>query len=490
MYPVKSELHILLACDTNKTRPWFRDRIPSIEAAFKKIDYSCEIIDIYGLLGRHKYMPTHIKLRNKFFQSADLISVNKNFEAEIIRRKPKILILGTADNYREFLIPQTIRNIRDSGIKVVGILGDDEFNCPQYRFLLGWFDLFVAYVKPCLEYYEKFNLSKGYYFPNSCYLRNKKFDEHPQKTKYDVVLIGAPIANRPEMVEGLINSGINLAIYGSPKWEKYSFTNGSYYGFVDTNEFDIVLSNSKIVLAFLEDHITGALHMNTKIWEAVRVGRLPITTYYDRLVEDYELVDGINIVLYKDQQELIDKVNYYVGNSKERLKIAKALYEKVESSFEYSTMYQNLFDYLINNNLNKKTTLKSSLLKELEKEDITYYPSDNSKLDYEVFNCIKIAQKIFLEEGKVDFIYFNTIENGALVRQIKPFINFDSIIFLNGKRSRLYCYFVFILSIFSERVIHINQFSVVSKHHTMFGNVNRFLHKMSQTKVGLKLRKK
>ncbi len=487
---METELHILLACDTNKTRPWFRDRIPSIEAAFKQIDYSCEIIDIYGLLGRHKYMPTHTKFRNKFFQSTDLISVNKNFETEIIRKKPKVLILGTADNYREFLLPQTIRNIRENGIKVIGILGDDEFNYPQYRFLLGWFDLFVAYVKPCLEYYENFNLSKGYYFPNSCYLRDKKFHEHSQKTKYDAVLIGAPSANRPEMVEGLINSGINLAIYGSPEWKKYSFSNGYYFGFIDTNEFDIVLSNSKIVLAFLEDHLTGSLHMNTKIWEAVRVGRLPITTYYDRLVKDYELVDGKNIVMYKDQKDLIDKVNYYVNNSKERLKIAKALYEKVESSFDYSTMYQKLFNNLMNNKFNKKKISKYNILKALENEHITYYPSDNSNLDYEVLNHIKIAKKVSSDEGKIDFVYFNTVENGALTRQIKPFINFDSIIFLNANQSRLYCYFIFIISIFTEKVLHVKQFSVVSKNHTMFGKINRFLYKISQTNFGTKLRQK
>ena len=486
---MKNKLNILLAVDTNKSRPWFRDRIPAVIDAIEKVEWSCEIIDIYNILGKYKYMPTNVIDRNIFFQTCNMLEINKTFENEIIVKNPDILILGTADNYIKFLIPKTIRNIQESGIKVIGILGDDEFNYPQYRFLLGWFDLFVAYVKPCLEYYENFNLSKGYYFPNSCYLHNKKFNEHSQKTKYDVVLVGAPIANRPEMVEGLINSGINLAIYGSPKWKKYSFTNGYYFGFVDTNEFDIVLSNSKIVLAFLEDHITGALHMNTKIWEAVRVGRLPIVTYYDRLVEDYKLVDGVDIVMYKSQQELIDKVNYYVNNNEERLKIAKALYEKVESSFEYSTMYKKLFNNLMNNDLNKKTTLKSNLLKELEKEYFTYYPSDNSELDYEVLNYIKIAEKISLEEGKIDFIYFNTIENGRLIRQTKPFINFDSIIFLNGKQSRLYCYFIFILSIFSKRVIHVNQFSVVSKHHTMFGNINRFLYRMSQTKAGLQLRK-
>ena len=149
------------------------------------------------------------------------------------------------DNYRDFLIPNTIAKIRQVGIYVVGILGDDEFNYPQYRYFLGWFNLFLVYVKPCQKYYESFNLSKGYYFPNSCFLENKKFDDHTQQTKFDVVLVGSPFANRPEMIRALIKSGLKVAIYGSRKWEKYDFLKKSYLGFVDTKNFDNVLREAK-----------------------------------------------------------------------------------------------------------------------------------------------------------------------------------------------------------------------------------------------------
>ena len=131
--------------------------------------------------------------------------------------------------------------------------------------------------------------------------------------------MGSPFANRPEMIRALIKSGLKVAIYGSKKWEKYDFLKKSYLGFVDTKNFDNVLREAKIVLAFLEDHITGALHMNTKIWEAVRVARLPLVTFYERLITDYDLTDNVDIVMYRDTKDLVDKANITQTNRKGQL---------------------------------------------------------------------------------------------------------------------------------------------------------------------------
>ena len=44
-YKYNKKLNILLAGDINPTRPWYRDRVPSIIDAFNKVEYSCELID-------------------------------------------------------------------------------------------------------------------------------------------------------------------------------------------------------------------------------------------------------------------------------------------------------------------------------------------------------------------------------------------------------------------------------------------------------------
>jgi hypothetical protein len=484
---MNKKLNILFACDMNESRPWFRDRIPGINKAIENTSYIVKMVDIYSLLGEHEWMPTHLSQRKLFLQNTNLLEANKNFEDGVISLMPKVLILGTADNYHQFLMPRTVRNIRSKGIFVAGILGDDEFNFPVYKFLLGWFDLFIAYVKPCVNYYEKFNLSKGYFFPNSCYLNNKAFDKYSQDTEYDAIIVGAPSANRAEMVKALIDDGLNVAIYGSKQWESYDFAKKYYYGFIPTENFDKVLSKGKIVLAFLEDHISGNLHMNTKIWEAVRVARLPIATYYEPLEKDYGLVEGVSIVTYKNTKELVEKVRYYADNDSARFKIVKNLYHKIEREFDYAAMYENLFHKLMKlSNENKISGMKFIDIESfIERSDsIQYFKSSSSYLDDEVVNILSIT-----DSYSFDYIYFNSIENSKRVINRWPFINFNSIIFLTKQKTKVSYFIVFFKAFLLKRTLHVSQFCVITDKETIVGRVNRGLDKMINTNVGVSIKK-
>lgn len=485
---MNKEIDILFACDMNESRPWFRDRLPGINKAIQNTSYTIKMIDIYSLLGKHEHMPTHVSHRESFLQNADLLAVNQHFENEVLSLNPKVLILGTADNYTHFLIPKTIGNLRKHGIYVAGILGDDEFNYPNYQFLLGWFDLFIAYVKPCVDYYEKFNLSKGFYLPNSCYLNNKKFDKCNQEAEFDAILVGAPIANRPKMVEALIAAGLNIGIFGSKKWDNYAFAKDSYYGFISTSQFDEILSKGKIVLAFLEDHLSGKLHMNTKIWEAVRVARLPISTYYEPLYNDYGLTEGVDILTYKNTEELVEKVKYYSENYSERIEVTKNLYRQVEGNLDYSILYARLFNQLMDVNSQNIdiNQCDANLYQSVEENKaIRYFPSIESCLDSEVTNILHILDRI--DKNSYDYIYFNKIEKGKRVISHWPFVTFDSIIFLSDKKSKLYYYFIFFKSFFTDNKLHIRQFCVISSGQTNIGIINRAIESLLATKFGYNL---
>jgi len=470
------KLNILFACDTNTSRPWHRDRLPSIESAISLIKHSCQVIDIYSLLGDFKNPPTEIKYRNFFFQNANIVKLNHTFEEKVMKLNPDVLLLGTADNYRDFLLPKTIASIRSKGVFVAGILGDDEFNFHQYKFFLGWFDLFIAYVKPCVDNYENLGLSKGYHFPNSCYLNSKEFIPNSTNTSYDVILVGSPIANRPKIVKALLDSGVSLAIYGSKEWDKYDYARKSYHGYVSTENFNNVLSKSKIVLALLEDHATGSLHMNTKIWEAVRVSRLPIVTFYEPLINDYGLQEGVEIIMYKNIPDLVSKVVYYVSHDLERIEIAKKLYDKVYSTFNYNYMYEGLFNTLMDSY--EKTQLqnfnlhKISIIKSLKRDyKANYYPS-SSLLDPCVLDIIKTIKS---EHNQVDLVYFNRVESGLQVLQRRPFIGLDSIIFLVPIHNKLHMIYILTKTLLNGRLVHVKQFCVVKEGRTFSGFLNNIL---------------
>lgn len=479
----------MIACDMNKSRPWFRDRIPAIKEAAKSSKYNIELVDIYGILGEKKFNPTNKEERKLFLQNCDLIRANKNFENYITESRPKVLVLGTADNYRQFLQPQTVKNIRACGIYVAGILGDDEFNYQINRFLLGWFDLFIAYVRSCVDYYEKFDLAKGYFFPNSCYLNKKKFDDHHQDTENDAVLVGAPIWNRPAMVKALIEADVNLVIYGSEEWAEYDFAKDYYCGFIPTEKFDEAISKSKIVLAFLEDHVDGTLHMNTKIWEAVRVGRLPIVTKYEPLFYDYGLKEGEDIITYSDTVDLVKKVKFYSSSHSERLRVARNLYSKIEDNFDYSFMYGELFDRLISLQSSQQVSVcvNSGIYSFLNDKAVKYFASKTSDLDSDVGNWLGIVNKI--DPKKVDYVYFDKLEKGKRVSNKWPFISLDSIIFLHKQKSTLFYLLTFVKAFFFGRTIHVRQFGVVSRKTSAVGNVNRLISKVGDKKIGLGMKK-
>ena len=196
-----------------------------------------------------------------------------------------------------------------------------------------------------------------------------------------------------------------VAIYGSKQWDKYSFTTGCYLGFVQTENFDDVLREGKTILSFLEDDFTGNLHMNTKIWEAVRVGRLPISTYYECLIDNYKLTDDFDIVMYKNTMDLVKKVKYYASHDAERIQIAQNLYNRVMNEFDYSILYGNLFNYLMSEietkgktNSHKEMTLNN--FRHENVEGVRCFFSKNIHYDNDIVNSIEIAQKLILKGRK------------------------------------------------------------------------------------------
>jgi len=483
-------MDILFACDTNISRPWHRDRLPSIEAAVLDLDLTIEIVDIYSLLGNFDESPTNVSSRKHFFRNCNLVEINQTFLYNILELKPGVLILGTADNYRDFLLPKTIRHLRGCGVVVSGILGDDEFNYHQYKFFLGWFDSFVGYVKPCIDFYEQFGLAKGFYLPNSCYLPSKDLPIHLDDAVYDVILIGSPIANRPEIVEALVGARVNLAIYGSKEWNKYDYARSSYHGYIETEKFDETLAKSNIVLALLEDHATGQLHMNTKIWEAVRVGRLPIVTFYQPLIDDYNFVEGAELVMYRDIPDLVSKVIGYTDKITDRLEVTKNLYNRVFEDFNYINLYKSLFKALVSDNQDEPARQYYDTYIEvpgllLARHNAVLFSPNNNQIDPSVLDVIEIIKK---DKKEIDVVYFNRTEKGSQVLQYRPFISLDSVIFLVPVKNKYHMVFILIKTLFSKRIVHVKQFCIESSERSLVGLINNIIDGLIYSSVGYKLR--
>ena len=114
-------------------------------------------------------------------------------------------------------------------------------------------------------------------------------------------------------------------------------------------------------MSLLEDHLTGELHMNTKIWDAVKYGQFTIITYYKPLMEDYGLEEGKELVMYKSIEDLVEKVNFYLNNSQDRINMARNLYDKIYANFNYEDLYREIFNDLNINEIQPGSTSSHSL---------------------------------------------------------------------------------------------------------------------------------
>lgn len=339
-------VRFLLACDTFPPNPWYRDRLPAIREASDGFDF--DIMDIYEFNSRVEAHKIHELKGVGFFtkKNMDLHDLNQKFYNRVMSHDCNILILGTIDNYAWFLLPETVKKLQKDGIFVVGILGDDEFTYKRNQLYVPMFDKVIVYVRKYVDYYNAIKPGASYYLPNSCYFPNHDFSKlqiDEKKKKFDVTLMGAPSGVRPRLVRALIDAGINVALFGSSSWQEYGDLRAYYHGYVSSEDTGTMIQASKIIIAAMEDHLTGALHMNTKIWDAVKYGQMCIATRYLPLVEDYGFVENEDIVMYASTEDLVDKVRYYLVSPRERRRIAENLFHKVKEKLDYVYLYNNLF---------------------------------------------------------------------------------------------------------------------------------------------------
>jgi len=188
---------------------------------------------------------------------------------------------------------------------------------------------------------------------------------------YDITFVGQPHGNRREVIEKIRKAGINIKCWGK----------GWPDGRVSQNEMLRIFSQSKINLnltkssgninfrtlasIFLKRELDSSLKpISPKYWfgnfqsilakkreqikgrnfEIPGCGGFLLTSDADNLGDYYE--DGKEIVIYKDINDMIDKIKYYLEHNKEREAIAKAGYERTLQEHTYEKRFNNIFTEL------------------------------------------------------------------------------------------------------------------------------------------------
>ena len=259
----------------------------------------------------------HLGITNNILNKI-LVSQAKSFGAELIIM-----------NKGETILPGTVRDLKNNGSVVVNWNPDEPFgllqefnkikNIEEYD---AFFTYDTQYLKPLKEYNKNtYHLPAG---ADPYYSHKEQIPFEERTYPADICLVGTAYPNRIDLLSKFKSKSMKLA---GPGWNKAPEELADQaLPFVDNIEMVRLFNESKIVL-----NPYGA--SKNFICPNPRTFEIPASKSFEltdmpREVKDY-FVPKKEIVVYKDEKEFGELVDYYSENDEERNKIAPAGYERV-----------------------------------------------------------------------------------------------------------------------------------------------------------------
>lgn len=255
--------------------------------------------------------------------------------------------------------PKTLQTIKKKylSLKLISWALDDMF---------AWHNRSIFYTFS-LQYYDHVFTTKSYnlnelphlgakqiHYINQAYSQDihQPDDASIKSPKYNVLFIGFPEKERFNSLEYLAQHGISINIFGyASKWAEYPYSqrntnlilhHQSVYGL----EYAKSISSAKITLCFLRK-INRDLHTSRSI-EIPACGGFMIA---ERTSEHSELfAEDREAVYFSSDQELLEKVRYYLEHDDERKAIAEAGLKRCHTSgYSYDDMVEIILKVLDEN---------------------------------------------------------------------------------------------------------------------------------------------
>lgn len=310
----------------------------SIRAAFEKAGFKASLLRYKPNLSMPERVVSKIirlfplleRILVPFFilsllrQNADLIKAVRN-------RAPDMLFIIKG----EFILPGTVRLLsRKMGILTISYQWDDPFYSHEdhkfhdrYRrenFLrsAGLYDHVFIFDSHYVRVLKQKGFTSVDFLPLATdpdiYRLQNTSEEERKQYSYDICFVGAPFKNRVRLFNRL--RGFNLGVFGS-HWDntKYDIKWDYFKGPARGETVNKLYSTSKIVLNI--HHPQSVAGVNTRTFDIPACGAFEMVDFKEDLERLFKI--GDEIVCYKDDGELLEKIEYYLKNPNEMKRIAE-----------------------------------------------------------------------------------------------------------------------------------------------------------------------
>jgi glycosyltransferase involved in cell wall biosynthesis len=228
------------------------------------------------------------------------------------------------------LNPDTVRNAKKYCRLLVGQIASPP---PPGKYLKN-FDLIITSFPHFVEKFRKMGINSEYqklaFEPRI--LKNVQ----KQKRIYDITFVGSFTPYHSEGTKMLEDVARQMPIHvwgpGIEFLSPISPLRKNYHGEAWGLRMYKILAQSKIAI---NRHISASAKYanNMRLYEATGMGAMLITDDKKNLNNLFDV--GKEVVVYKNSEDLVNKINYYFKNSKEREKIAEAGQERTLKYHNY-----------------------------------------------------------------------------------------------------------------------------------------------------------
>ena len=256
--------------------------------------------------------------------------MNKRFLELVKKEKPDYAFFLLI--YDEF-DPSTFLKLKEisPNTKIFNLLSDDSWRYEDYgRYWALLSDYIVTTGHKAIKLHKKEGI-KNIFFASVVNLEH--FKPLNLEKRYDVVFIGTSGKERIESIKFLRKNGIKVDIFGK-NWH-YDEFNSIYHGPLDSDELIKKINQSKINLS-ISVGVDTKPQIKGRPFEVSACRSFVLESYFPDYLDFFE--KDKEIVMFKNKEEMLEKVKYYLKHEKEREKIAQAAYEKVVKKYSVDAM--------------------------------------------------------------------------------------------------------------------------------------------------------
>ena len=229
------------------------------------------------------------------------------------------------------IMEPTFQRVREQGTLVVGWFFDDEIRFDNFsKWWIPFLDYCLTNDKEAVRKYEKLGIHAKHMVLGSNPNIFKRVDT---KLIYDVTFIGRNFGNREIIINHIASNGISVKTFGK----------GWSNGYITTEEMVKIFNASKINLNFAESYgLSSRPQIKNRIFEVCMAGGFLLCEYVPG-IEDFFEIDK-DIVCFKNIDEAIYKIQYFLTHKGERLAIAQAGWERAQSDYTQTAKLIEAFE--------------------------------------------------------------------------------------------------------------------------------------------------